>query len=245
MARTIVYFASDVHLGNRSANHIDRQTRFVEFLRSINNENTLALYLLGDIWDFWYEWKSTVPKGYVKVFAAIVDLIDSGVKVYYTEGNHDIWAYGYFKELGMEYFPQPAFLELGGKKFCLLHGDRICFTRAKYRFMEWLFRNRVIQWMFSNLIHPSLAMKLGNALISNNHLARMKPYVWKGESEPLMQYAAQVASHSDIDYFIFGHLHVRVEETLPSGAKMFILESWVHGSAAMSFDTVSGEMKRL
>ena len=236
-----MYFVSDVHLGHRSENHIRREAMFVDFLKSINNPSTQALYLLGDIWDFWYEWRHTVPKGYVRVFSALMDLMDAGIKVYYTEGNHDIWTYSYFSELGMEYLPQPIFREFGGRKFCLLHGDRICFTSAKYRFMEWLFRNRVIQWMFGSLIHPTFAMELGNIMISNNHLARVKPYVWKGQEEPIVKYAEGVLAERDVDWFICGHLHVKVDQPLSKGAHLMVLDSWAEGCAAVAFDCSTGK----
>ncbi|MBQ5570327.1 MAG: metallophosphoesterase [Treponema sp.] len=100
--RDLTFFASDVHLGLNVADPAAREARFVAFLRSIPATRTKALYLLGDIWDFWYEYKHVVPKGYVKVFAAITDLIESGVDVYFFPGNHDIWVYHYFESLGMK-----------------------------------------------------------------------------------------------------------------------------------------------
>ena len=94
--RRLTYFVSDVHLGLNVRNPEDRERRFVSFLKSIDPQETEALYLLGDIWDFWYEWKDVVPKGYVRVFAALLDLMDGGVKVYFFQGNHDVWTYSYF-----------------------------------------------------------------------------------------------------------------------------------------------------
>ena len=95
-ARTLTYFVSDVHLGLDVNDPADREARFVSFLNSIPRDSTSALYMLGDIWDFWYEYHDVVPKGYVRVFAALMDLMDNGVKVYFFQGNHDIWCYHYF-----------------------------------------------------------------------------------------------------------------------------------------------------
>ena len=120
--KSLTYFVSDVHLGLQVADPADRERRFVDFLRSLP-ENTDALYLLGDIWDFWYEYKHVVPKGYVRVFAALTDLMDRGVKVYFFQGNHDVWTYRYFEELGMIKLIQPAVVDISGKKFCVGHGD--------------------------------------------------------------------------------------------------------------------------
>ena len=115
------YFVSDVHLGLQVADPAGREARFVDFLRGLP-QDAEALYLLGDIWDFWYEYRDVVPKGYVRVLAAIQDLITRGVKVYFFQGNHDVWTYSYFEELGMIKLTQPALVEIAGKKFCLGHG---------------------------------------------------------------------------------------------------------------------------
>ena len=109
--RRLTFFASDVHLGLDVSCPRDREARFVQFLRSIPKDETEALYLLGDIWDFWYEYRDVVPKGYVRVFAALADLMDSGVSVYFFQGNHDVWTYSYFEELGMKRLVQPALRE--------------------------------------------------------------------------------------------------------------------------------------
>ena len=110
------FFVSDVHLGLQVADPADRERRFAGFLRSLP-EDTEAVYLLGDIWDFWYEYRDVVPKGYVRVFSALTDLMDRGVKVFFFQGNHDVWTYSYFEELGMKKLQQPALVEIAGKRF--------------------------------------------------------------------------------------------------------------------------------
>ena len=112
--RTLVYFVSDVHLGLDVNDPADREARFVRFLRSIPVDRTKTLYLLGDIWDFWYEYHDVVPKGYVRVFSALLDLMDAGVEVCFFQGNHDIWCFHYFEELGIRVLQQPYVTEIGG-----------------------------------------------------------------------------------------------------------------------------------
>ena len=121
------YFVSDVHLGLQVDDPAARESRFVSFLRSLPQDTT-ALYLLGDVWDFWYEYRDVVPKGYVRVLGALVDLMDRGVEVYFFQGNHDVWTYSYFEELGMKRLEQPALVEMGGHTFCLGHGDGLSLT---------------------------------------------------------------------------------------------------------------------
>ena len=222
------YFVSDVHLGLQVMDPEGREARFVAFLRKINDGNTDALYLLGDIWDFWYEWKYTVPKGYVRVLAALTELMDAGVKVYFFQGNHDVWTYSYFEELGMTKLFQPSFVEIDGKTFCLGHGDALGRTDRSYLIMRRIFHSRITQWMFSNLLHPSVAMAIGRRWSRNNRLARREQYVWKGKEEPLAVYAESVLKERQVDYFIFGHLHVEARETLSTGAQLIILDSWIY-----------------
>ena len=233
-SRKTTYFVSDVHLGLLVADPAAREARFVSFLRGLP-EDAEALYLLGDIWDFWYEYRDVVPKGYVRVFAAIQDLIDRGVKVYFFQGNHDVWTYSYFEELGMIRLVQPAVVEISGKKFCLGHGDGLGKVPFGYRFLRSVFHCRFLQVLFS-MLPPWIAFRLGNKWSKGNRLARKEEYVFKGEEEPLYKFAEAFAKSEGIDHFVFGHYHVAVSMTLPSGASFNILKDWIDGSPYMYFD---------
>ena len=234
MSNTRTYFVSDVHLGLQVADPAGREARFVDFLRGLP-EDTGALYLLGDIWDFWYEYRDVVPKGYVRVFAALQDLMDRGVKVYFFQGNHDVWTYSYFEELGMIRLTQPAVVEIAGKKFCLGHGDGLGPTPFGYRLLRSIFHNLIVQAMFS-MLHPWLAFRFGNGWSKENRLARKEEYVFKGEDEPLYKFAVDFAKTHEVDHFIFGHYHVAVSMTLPSGASFNILKDWIDASPYICFD---------
>lgn len=236
MSRTLNYFVSDVHLGLQVFDPADRERRFVKFLRSIPTERTRALYMLGDIWDFWYEWKYTVPKGYVQVLAALQDLMSAGVEVYFFQGNHDVWSYRYFEEMGMKRLVQPAFVTIGGKVFCLGHGDALGPSPRGYRLLRGLFHSRVAQILFSSLIHPTIAMAFGNAWSRNNRLARREAYVWNGESEPLVGYANKVLKQRHVDYFVFGHFHVKTTYPLAGVATLVMLDSWIYEDNWFCYD---------
>lgn len=237
MEKKLTYFVSDVHLGLQVADPEDRERRFAGFLRSLP-ENTEAVYLLGDIWDFWYEYKDVVPKGYVRVLSALQELMDRGVKVYFFQGNHDVWTYRYFEELGMVKLVQPCVVEIAGKRFCLGHGDGLGPVPLGYRFLRGLFHNRLAQTLFSAL-HPWLAFRLGNGWSRNNRLAHDVQYEFGGENEPLYKFAKDFASENEVDFFIFGHYHVEVDTVLPSGARLMILKDWIHSSPYLCFDGVS------
>ena len=230
------YFVSDVHLGLQVADPADRERRFSGFLNSLP-EDTEAVYLLGDIWDFWYEYRDVVPKGYVRVFAAIQNLMDRGVKVYFFQRNHDVWTYSYFEELGMIRLTQPYVVEISGKRFCLGHGDGLGPVPFGYRFLRGLFHNRVAQILFS-MLHPWIAFRLGNGWSKNNRLTHNREYEFKGEDEPLYKFAEDFAVRNDIDYFVFGHYHSSVDMKLPSGARLLVLKDWIEESPYLYFSGI-------
>ena len=231
------YFVSDVHLGLKVGDPVDRERRFSDFLLSLP-EDTESLYLLGDIWDFWYEYKYVVPKGYIRVLSALQSLMDRGVNVYFFQGNHDVWTYSYFEELGMKKLVQPYVVEIEGKRFCLGHGDGLGPVPFGYRFLRGLFHSPVTQFLFS-LLHPWMAFGLGNGWSRSNRLSHEQEYVFKGSDEPLVKFAESFAVENRIDYFVFGHYHADVRMTLSSGAELFVLKDWMKSSPYLYFSGIS------
>lgn len=225
--RSLVYFASDVHLGLDTADPREREERFVRFLKGIPAERTKALYLLGDIWDFWYEYRDVVPRVGGRVVAELVRLMDDGVEVWFCSGNHDIWTYSYFEDLGMHRFEQPYYVTLGGKDFCLGHGDLLGGAQRSYARMIRLYHSPVMQFIFS-LLHPWLAYRIAFGSANRKRKGRA-PYRFKGEDEPLYKFAQAASGERHVDYFVFGHFHTAVDLTLPSGAKLFVLKDWMDG----------------
>ena len=222
------YFVSDVHLGLQVDDPAGREARFVDFLNSIP-QDAEALYLLGDIWDFWYEYKDVVPKGYVRVFAALTALMDRGVEVYFCQGNHDVWTYSYFEELGMKRLVQPALVEVDGKVLCVGHGDGLGPVPRGYRFLRSVFHNRILQTLFS-MLHPWLAFRLGNGWSRSNRLSRHEEYVFRGEEEPLYKFAVEFEKTHKVDCFVFGHYHAGVSMKTPGGADFIVLKDWMSES---------------
>lgn len=229
--RNLTYFVSDVHLGLDVKHPKDREARFVRFLQGIPKDKTEALYLLGDIWDFWYEYHDVVPKGSIRVFAALLDLMDAGVRVYFFQGNHDIWTYNYFADMGITILQQPSIVVIRGKKFCLGHGDGLGPGHFWYKVMRWCFRNYVIQALF-NLVHPYIAFRLGKGWSKQSRVAKSLDYRFRGEDEPLFKFAVEFSRHQPVDYFIFGHFHVAVDMKLPTGAELFVLKDWMDAETA-------------
>lgn len=227
--RNLIYFTSDVHLGLnlKDAPADEREERFISFLKEIPKEKTKALYLLGDIWDFWYEYRDVVPANGIKVISELLSLMDSGVEVWFCIGNHDVWHYGFLESLGMHKFTQPHVFETSGKTFCIGHGDLLGGARWNYRLMMKIFRSKVCQTLFSTL-HPWIAFRLGLGW-SNSNRRSHKNYIFVPEKEPLYAYASKVSEEMKVDYFIFGHYHCKINTTTPSGAGFAVLDSWIAG----------------
>lgn len=229
------FFISDVHLGLQVADPAARERRFADFLRSLP-EDTEAVYLLGDIWDFWYEYRDVVPKGYIRAFAALQELMDRGVNVYFFTGNHDIWAYSYFEELGMKRLEQPCVVDISGVRFCLGHGDGLGDVPFGYRVIRGIFHCRFLQILFS-MLHPWFAYRLGNTWSRHSRLSHDGEYDFKDTEEPLYQFAVEFEQNHDVDHFIFGHYHADVDIPLPGGSRLHILKDWMHGLSYIRFDS--------
>ena len=237
--RTKYYFVSDVHLRPTAADAHIPQERFLSFLESAGKD-AAAIYLLGDIFDYWYEYKYTIPRGYTRVLGKLAELSDSGVKLYFMRGNHDVWMYDYLSsEIGGQILEQPYFGEISGKVFCLGHGDGLGYTPFGFRILRFIFHNRLIQRLFS-AIHPRWSFALGYAWSAHSRNRKKKniDFVpnFKGPEEPIFKYAVQVASQRKVDCFVFGHFHTPTEQTLPSGEKFFILGEWTLSGEYLVYD---------
>lgn len=230
----MIYFVSDVHLGLAAGNPAEREARFVAWLRSLlHRPGTEALYMLGDIWDFWYEYRDVIPREGVRVVAAITDLLDAGIPVYYIPGNHDVWLYSFWQDLGVKVLQQPYRVELQGKSLLLGHGDGLAPSSKSYDFMLKVFHNKLCQKLFSTL-HPWIAFGFARKW-SNSSRNSHSYYQFNGVDEPLYRYCLKACSERHADYCIFGHFHsavdmpVRGGETWAGASRLVILKDWITG----------------
>lgn len=221
---TRIWFASDVHLGLKQGDAQEREARFVGWLGSLPAQKGDVLCLLGDVWDFWYEYRDVIPKDGFRVLARLASLVEAGVHVLFVPGNHDIWCYRFFEELGIVKLPQCEVLEVGSTRIMVAHGDRLGGAPLGYRLMLGIFHSRVCQRLFS-LLHPTLAFRFGKDWSAGNRKTHA-PYVWKGDmSEPLYRFCCEQADKADI--FVFGHYHVSVDQPLPEGRRLVVLGDWI------------------
>jgi UDP-2,3-diacylglucosamine hydrolase len=242
MNKNYVCFISDVHLGLQVGDFTGRERRLVSAIESLPDETT-AVYLLGDIFDFWYEYKYVVPKGYTRFFGALARLSDRGVKLYFFKGNHDVWAFGYFRdELGMEILDEPYVTLIGDKKFCMGHGDGLPRDDKKYLFLRSVFHNKFLQRMFSN-IHPRWAFALAGKWSVHNRLYRGTQKRLRLDEHSLYKYVCEREKTQPADYYVFGHLHNPGDVLTPAGGKMYILGEWIMGCDYLLYESVSDTMQ--
>lgn len=237
-----VYFLSDAHLGSLAIPHSRLQERrLVNFLDALKAKAS-AIYLLGDIFDFWHEYKYVVPKGYTRLLGKISELTDSGVEVHFFTGNHDLWVHNYFEqECGMIVHRNiGCTTEIGGKIFYLAHGDGLGDGDRKYKFLRAMFHNPVCQRLFAS-IHPRWGMYFGLKWAQHSrlkHEAQGGEPKYAGEDrEELVVFAKKyLQTHPDTDYFIFGHRHIELDLPLQPAARLLIIGDWIDKFSYVVFD---------
>ena len=220
-------FVADVHLGLRAGDPAEREARFVRFLKGLSASRVKTLYLLGDIWDFWYEYRDVIPKEGIRVVAQLIRLMDEGVQVVFFPGNHDLWSYSFFEQIGIRKMEQPSRIDIDGHPFCLGHGDGLGGGSLGYRLLLWVFHNRTLQRLFSAL-HPTLAFRFGTDWSNTNRRSHGE-YHFRGSDEPLYRFAVKEAAREKTEYFVFGHYHDAVDMRLPDGARLVVLKDWIGG----------------
>lgn len=226
-----VYFLSDAHLGSLAIAHGRMQERrLVRFLDSIKDK-AAAVYLLGDMFDFWNEYKYVVPKGYTRFLGKLSELTDMGVEVHYFTGNHDIWTYGYLEEeCGVTLHRQATTMEIYGKVFFLAHGDGLGDPDQKFKLLRSMFHNQFCQHLL-NFVHPWWGMQLGLNWAKHSRLKRIDgkepPYMGEDKEHLVLFAKDYVRTHQDIDYFLFGHRHIELDLMLSHKTRLMILGDWI------------------
>ncbi|MCH5328733.1 MAG: UDP-2,3-diacylglucosamine diphosphatase [Coprobacter sp.] len=243
MKRT--YFISDLHLGARSAPAPagDTERRVVRWLDSIK-EDAGAIYLMGDILDYWFEYKTVVPRGFVRFFGKIAELTDSGIEVHWFIGNHDIWIFDYLPtELGVIVHRQPEIKEIGGKKFFLAHGDGLGETPLSFRFIRSIFHNRLCQRLYS-AVHPRWTVAFAHKWSAHSR-ANGEEMPYKGEKEEnLVLFAKALLQTEHIDFFVFGHRHIMLDLMLKKESRLLILGDWIKLFSYAVYDGVNIRMEQ-
>lgn len=230
------FFVSDVHLGAVGDTAGVRELEFLAFLRSLP-EDTRGLYLLGDIFDFWVEYRDVAPRGYIRVLAELAKLSARGVDIWFFAGNHDYWVDDYLRdEVGVHIVTDKyRIVEIEGKTVCMGHGDGVgrhsLSTRFIFRFIRSPFWIAVLK-----IIHPWFIFRIAHVWSKSSRKKQGKRhYKFRGEDDPVFKFADEMGRSRKIDLYVFGHLHSPAEVDVPSGGKLFILDDWGRGANYLNF----------
>jgi UDP-2,3-diacylglucosamine hydrolase len=239
-----IYFASDFHLGIPDYNSsLEREKKIIRWLDAIKHD-AAEIYLLGDVFDFWFEYRTVVPRGFVRLLGKIAELTDSGIPVHWFTGNHDMWIFDYIpKELNVILHRSPVQKEYNGKKFYIAHGDGLGPGDYGYKFIKKVFASRVCQWLFAR-IHPNLGIRVARYWSGKSRIAtgRYEEKYLGDEKEYLAVYSKEILAKEHFDYLIFGHRHLPLDVTF--GKSRYInLGDWVKYFTYSVFD--GNELKLL
>ncbi|MFI3262121.1 MAG: UDP-2,3-diacylglucosamine diphosphatase [Rikenellaceae bacterium] len=251
------YFTSDVHLGlnlkDKPAK--EREKLFINWLDEVeqdllknNAPDEGALFLLGDIFDFWLEYKSVVPKQHIKVLAKLESMTSKGIKIYYFKGNHDTWTYDYFESIGISMHYTPEIFTLNGSTFLVGHGHNLILkdTSLGFRLMYSLFNSALILKLYRFFVHADLSNWFGSWWSNSSRVSKPISHVFKGEDEYAVRYSRKKLEDGEkVDYFVFGHLHTPTIYELNEKSKVVILGEWIKNPTYGVFENNTFSLKEL
>lgn len=247
-----VYFFSDAHLGIPDhASSLKRERILVQFLDRIKKD-ALEIYMMGDLFDFWFEYKTSIPKGYARLMGKLAEITDSGIPIFFFRGNHDIWAFNYLQEeLNIRIERKPQIKEILGKRFYLAHGDGLGTGDYGYKFIKKVFEFKLNQWFF-RWVHPDIGLRLGLFFSRRSRYANevrdkkmKKEKLYKPIEETRLPVYAKglLAQGEKIDFFIMGHFHVMEDIDLGNNARFIFLGDWISRFSYGVFDGTNFELK--
>jgi UDP-2,3-diacylglucosamine hydrolase len=224
-----IYFASDFHLGAPSyVRSLEREKKIVAWLEMIKTD-AAEIYLVGDVFDFWFEYQHAIPKGFIRLQGKIAELTDSGIKVHFFKGNHDMWMFDYLpEELGIELHSDTLKKEFFGNKYLIGHGDGLGPGDLKYKILKKIFRNSFCQWLFAR-IHPNFGIGLASYFSKSSRAATgNEDSLFNGiENERLYHFCQDHLNHEQVDCFIFGHRHLPLDIQVAESSRYINLGEWI------------------
>jgi UDP-2,3-diacylglucosamine hydrolase len=241
-----IYFASDFHLGApNDEDSLVREKRIISWLDEVKHD-AKEIYLLGDIIDFWFEYKHAIPKGFVRLQGKIAELTDAGLPIHLFTGNHDMFIFDYLpKELGVKLYREPVTIDLNGKKFFIGHGDGLGPGDKLYKIYKKFFESKFCQWAFAR-IHPNLGLWFAFSWSrSSRKLSADYDATYHGdENEFLVTFCKDYIKHTpSIDYFVFGHRHLPLEIKISEKSTYFNIGDWIKHNSYAVFDGEKLELK--
>lgn len=241
-----IYFLSDFHLGVPDyESSLIREKKIISFLNSIQH-NAQEIFIVGDMFDFWYEYKKVIPKGYVRLLGKLAELTDAGIPIHFFIGNHDMWMNGYFeKELNIPVYHEPQIFERNGLKLFIGHGDGLGPGDYGYKFIKKIFRNKFCQFLFG-IIHPNWGIGLANYFSqkSREKTGTSDEHFLGEEKEWLVQFCRTTLEKEHFDYFIFGHRHYPIDYKLNEKSNYINLGDWINNFSYAVLTNSKLELKK-
>lgn len=241
-----IYFASDNHLGAPNSEiSLVREKVFVKWLDEIKKDAS-CIFLLGDLFDFWFEYSKVVPKGFTRTLGKIAEISDSGIPIYFFTGNHDMWTENYLiDEIGVKVYREPTEFVINDKVFFIGHGDGLGPGDYSYKLMKKVFTNSFFKWCFK-LIHPDIGIRIGQFLSKENKVmsAKKDAKFINNESEWLTQYCRKKLQSKDYNYFLFGHRHIPLDVELNSNSRYINLGDWINHFTFAEFNGKDVTLKK-
>ncbi len=241
-----IYFASDFHLGAPDpATSLKREKQIVAWLESIRHD-AHAIYLLGDIFDFWFEYSHAIPRGFIRLQGKLAELREAGISISFFTGNHDMWMFDYFpNELGIPIHREPIELHIGQQRLLIGHGDGLGPGEAGYKILKQFFNSSVCQWLFAR-IHPNLGMRIAHFWSRRSRISNMKrEETFKGEeNEFLFLWCREEEKRTHRDFYIFGHRHLVLDLAVGQNSRYLNIGEWVHHKGTYCvYDGTTAELK--
>ncbi|MDR1847757.1 MAG: UDP-2,3-diacylglucosamine diphosphatase [Bacteroidales bacterium] len=231
------FFISDLHLGTPSLEQsLEREKKVLRWLQSVENE-AKAIYLLGDIFDYWFEYRYVVPKGYVRLLGYLALMADRGIDIHFFNGNHDLWTKDYFdRELGFHTHTEPLITTIDNKTFYLAHGDGLDKADKKYIFIKHVFASRFNRFLYS-LLHPYLATMIGKNLSKTSRKQHItSDYIDKGEQEAIFLFCKEHSKNHNVDFYVMGHRHIATDREVSETTRYINTGQWITESHYACWD---------
>jgi UDP-2,3-diacylglucosamine hydrolase len=233
-----LYFASDFHLGAPSHEKSrEREAKIVRWLESVRHD-AHTIFLMGDIFDFWFEYQHAIPKGFARLQGKLAELTDAGLPVVFFTGNHDMWMFNYFtEEFNIPVYRDLLELHVGNKQLLIGHGDGLGPGDYSYKFLKKIFRNKACQWLFARL-HPNTGIGVARFWSRRSRISNGKKEedTFKGDQEYLLQYCRKVEQEKHYDYYVFGHRHLPLNVKINEHSRYINLGEWVSQYTYATFD---------
>lgn len=241
MKKDTIYFASDFHLGSPTLSESHKRERLIIKWMDQIKKNAKSIYLLGDIFDFWFEYKKVVPKGFIRILGKIAELNDSGINIHIITGNHDLWMKDYFKEeLGVNIYHKDIIIFEQNKKISIGHGDGLGKGDYIYKVLRLIFNSNICQWLFARL-HPNLAIAIAHkwsktSRVKNNHVEE--------KHDILFDHCKREQKINPVDYYIFGHRHFPIEKQIEKNSIYLNTGDWISHNTYVELHKGKAQLKK-